>query len=50
MKAKGGDDRIDLGHGSDRVNCGGGKDRVKVVNDGDDEIAGNCEKVKTVET
>ena len=50
VKAKGGDDRIDLGHGSDRVNCGGGKDRVKVVNDGDDEIAGNCEKVKTVET
>lgn len=50
IKARGGRDVIDLTDGgSDRVNCGGGRDKVLIAKgDDDDQIAGNCEKVKEV--
>ncbi len=49
IRARGGDDRINLrGGGSDKVNCGRGKDQVTIsADDSDDDIAENCEKVKS---
>jgi hypothetical protein len=48
VRARGGDDRVDISAGGeDRVNCGGGRDRVlRAEGDTDDTIAANCEKVK----
>jgi hypothetical protein len=48
IRSRGGEDEIDIsGGGSDRVNCGGDTDKVFLdVGDSNDDIAGNCEKVK----
>lgn len=50
IRSRRGEDVIDLTDGgSDQLNCGGGKDKVVLyTGDDDDEIAGNCEKVKRV--
>jgi len=48
IRARGGRDEIDITEGgADRVNCGAGIDKLFVEKgDSDDDIAGNCEKVK----
>jgi hypothetical protein len=48
IRARGGDDKIDLRRGGpDRVDCGPGRDVVTVRrSDGDDKIAGDCERVR----
>jgi hypothetical protein len=49
VAGRGGDDKIDLtAGGRDTVDCGAGSADVVVIEkgDGDDDIAGNCEKVR----
>ena len=48
IRARGGPDEIDISDGgADRVNCGREIDKVFLYpGDGNDDIAGNCEKVK----